>query len=126
MSSSASLMSGCKPRSSKLGGFGSAGAVGISASDPAAVSDASEAGAESAALIAASAASVSVVWSPFADSVSFVIGQNLGVVVLSEIVQSERWPGRQSLEIHRHGTTSFVAAPAVVTDAELARKTFVV
>jgi hypothetical protein len=51
--------------------------------------------------------------------------ENLGVIVLSEIIQSERWSGRRDVEIHRHGTTSSVAAPVVVADAELARRTLV-
>jgi hypothetical protein len=53
---------------------------------------------------------------------SFVIVENLRVM-LSEIVQSERWWGRRGLEIHRHETTSSVAAPGAVTKAELARQT---
>jgi hypothetical protein len=54
--------------------------------------------------------------------VSFVIVKNLGVM-LSEIIQSERWWGRRGLEVHRHETTSSVAAPGAVTQAELARQT---
>jgi hypothetical protein len=50
-----------------------------------------------------------------------VIVKNLGVM-LSEIVQSERWWERRDLEIHRHETTSSVAAPGVVTKAKLARQ----
>jgi hypothetical protein len=43
--------------------------------------------------------------------------------MLSEIVQSERWRRRRGLGIHRHETTSSVAAPGVVAKAELARQT---
>jgi hypothetical protein len=48
--------------------------------------------------------------------------KNLGVM-LSEIVQSERWRRRRDLEIHRHETTSSVAAPGAITKTELARQT---
>jgi hypothetical protein len=50
-----------------------------------------------------------------------VIVKNL-VLMLSEIIQSERWLGRRDLEIHRHETTSSVAAPGAITKAELARQ----
>jgi hypothetical protein len=40
--------------------------------------------------------------------------------VLSEVLWSERQPAFVSLEIHRHGTTSSVAAPILVAEAELA------
>ena len=72
------------------------------------------------AAIAASSIPGSV--APFScGPVSFVIVENLRVM-LSEIIQSERWWRRRDLEIHRHETTSSVAAPGVVTKAERARQ----
>jgi hypothetical protein len=82
--------------SSKLGARG-AGSLGVSVAVSAAVE-----------VIAAIAA-----WSatPFScGAVSFVILKNLGVFVLSEIIQSERWSVRL-LGIRRHATTSSVAGP---------------
>src|SRR5262245_18453524 len=150
MSSSASRTSGCSPRSSKLGGAGSAGSIGSigsagplgSATGTAGVSEVSVPvgpAAPAVAIAAASAVLVATVGSidwidsaviaassaiPFPyGAVSFVIVKNLGVIKLSEIIQSERWSGRGHVGIHRHETTSSVAAPVVVTDAELARRT---
>jgi hypothetical protein len=59
---------------------------------------------------------------PFScGAVSFVIVKDLvgAWQVLSELFWSEHQSVRR-LEIHRHGTTSSVAAPVLVTEAELA------
>jgi hypothetical protein len=62
---------------------------------------------------------------PFScGAVSFVIVKDLvcggdNSRVLSEFIWSEHQSVRR-LEIHRHGTTSSVAAPVLVTEAELA------
>jgi len=49
-----------------------------------------------------------------------VISWNLVVVRGSEVIQSEHWPALELLGIHRHRTTSSVAAPWVCAGAELA------
>src|SRR5262249_44096753 len=122
-------MSGCSPRSSKLGAAGSAGGAGsvsLSASAAEASVVASVVASVALSIVAplvVLAARISWLASaaPFScGTVSFVIVLNLEVFVLSEIVWSERQPAIVSLEVHRHGTTSSVAAPILVAEAELA------
>src|SRR6185312_10887350 len=119
MSSSACLTSGWRPRSSKLGAFGSAGASG-SALWLAAVAVVSLIVA--AIIAAASDAPVSAL-----GIVSFVIERDFLVRVLSEIVQSERWSARGA-RIRRNQATSLVAAGRCATedDTQRVRDGFVV
>jgi hypothetical protein len=104
MSSSASLTSGWRPRSSKLGGFGSAGV--------------SEGDSVVSVCIAASRAAASA--DPFSVGVvSFVITRNLEKLISPEIIQSGRWSSRGA-RVRRNQATSLVAARRSGIDAKLA------
>src|ERR1700733_6768147 len=106
MSSSACLTSGCRPRSSKLGSFGSTGSL-IRSEEVAVVS----------AIAAINIAAPVVSDAPFSalGIVSFVIERNLLVQLLSEIIQSERWSARGA-RIRRNQATSLVAAGRGTTE----------